>query len=66
MVYVFFPRKMSVKQLNIGGRPVTSLGHQVGRRDFYEGPKFFKLYLIVINYVQHFNLRGGENNFRGS
>jgi len=22
-------------------RPVTSLGHQVGRRVFWEGPKFF-------------------------
>jgi len=24
-------------------RPVTSLGHQEGRRVFWEGPKFFKL-----------------------
>jgi len=34
-------------------RPVTSLGHQVGRRVFWKGPKFFKLCPILLNYVQH-------------
>ena len=34
-------------------RPVTSLGHQVGRRVFWEGPTFFKLGPI------HFS-RGGK------
>jgi len=33
-------------------RPVTSLGHQVGQRVFWEGPKFFNLCPIVLNYVQ--------------
>ena len=35
------------------GRPVTSLGNQGEQRVFWEGPKFFKLYQIVLNYVQH-------------
>jgi len=34
-------------------RPVTSLGHQEGRRVFREGPKFFELCPIFLNYVQH-------------
>jgi len=34
-------------------RPVTSLGHQWGRGVFWEGPKFFKLCPIFLNYVQH-------------
>jgi len=33
--------------------PITSLGHQAGRRVFWERPKFFKLCSIVLNYVQH-------------
>jgi len=40
-------------------RPVTSLGHQVGRRVCWEGPKFFKLCSIFFNYVQH-TFPGGE------
>jgi len=32
-------------------RPVTSLGHQGGRRVFWKGPKFLKLYPILSNYV---------------
>jgi len=35
------------------GRPVISLGHQVGQKVFWEGHKFFKLYPILSNYVQH-------------
>jgi len=34
-------------------RPVTSLGHQVGRRVFCEGPTF-------LNYVQHIFQGGGD------
>jgi len=34
-------------------RPVTSLGHQEGRRVFREGPKFFEPCPIFLNYVQH-------------
>jgi len=34
-------------------RPVTNLGHQVGRRVFWEEPKFFKVCRIVSNYAQH-------------
>jgi len=33
--------------------PVTNLGHQGRWRVFWEGPKFFKLCPIVLNYVQH-------------
>jgi len=45
-------------------RPVTSLGPQVGRRVFWEGPKFFKLCPIFLNYVQHIFPRGAKK-FRG-
>jgi len=34
-------------------RPVTSLGHQEGRRLFREGPKFFELCPMFSNCVQH-------------
>jgi len=46
----------------IGTRPVTSLGHQEGRRVFQEGPKFFELCPIFLNYVQHIFI-GGEKIF---
>ena len=39
-------------------RPVTGLGHPVGRRVFWEGPKFFKLCPRILNYVQHIFSRG--------
>jgi len=39
-------------------RPVSSLGHQEGRRFFWEGPKFFELCPIVLHYVQQF-FQGG-------
>jgi len=45
-------------------RPVTSLGHQEGRRVFWEGPKFFELCPIFLNYVQH-NFLGRAKNFLG-
>ena len=45
-------------------RPVTSLGHQKGRRVFREGPKFFKLCLKFFNYVQHI-FPGGAKKFLG-
>jgi len=45
-----------------GRRLVTSLGHQEGRRVFREGPKFFELCPIVLNYVQHI-FPGRANNF---
>ena len=41
-------------------RSVTSLGHQEGRRVFREGPKFFELCPIFLNYVQHIFPEGGE------
>ena len=34
-------------------RPAISLGHQEWRSVFWEGPKFFKLCLIVFSYAQH-------------
>jgi len=46
-------------------RPVTSLGHQGGRRVFWEGDKFFKLCPIVSKYVRHIFSRGGEIFSRG-
>jgi len=42
-------------------RPVTSLGHQVGQRVFWKGPKFFELCPIVLNYVQHIFPEGSKN-----
>jgi len=42
-------------------RPVTSLGHQGGRRVFWEGTKFFKLCPIILNYAQHIFTSGAEN-----
>jgi len=45
-------------------RPVTSLGHQEGQRIFREGPKFFELFLIFFNYVQHI-FPGGAKKFLG-
>ena len=47
------------------GTPVTSLGHQDGRRVFREGPKFFELCPIVLNYVQHIFPRGAKNFLGG-
>jgi len=44
-------------------RPVTNLGHQEGRRVFREGPKFFQLCPIFLNYVQH--IFPGGNIFLG-
>ena len=46
------------------GRHVTSLGHQVGRRVFWEGPKFFKLRPVVSSYVQHI-FPGGAKHILG-
>ena len=45
-------------------RPVTSLGQQVGRKVFWEGPKKFEQYPIVLNYVQHIFL-GGRKRLQG-
>ena len=44
-------------------RPITSLGHQVGRRILWEGPKLFKLCPIVLNYVQHIFPSGDGKNW---
>jgi len=46
-------------------RPVTSLGHQEGRKIFREGPKFFELCTIFLNCVQHI-FPGGEKFSRGA
>ena len=45
-------------------RPLTSLGHQEGRRFFWEGPKFFELCPIVSNYIKH-SFPGGAKKFLG-
>jgi len=45
-------------------RPVTSIGHQVGRRVFWEGPKFYEQRPIVLNYFHH-NFPGGAKKFAG-
>ena len=45
-------------------RPVTSLGHQEGRRVFRDGPKFFELCPIFLNFVQHIS-SGVAKNFLG-
>jgi len=51
-------------QKYVSRRPVTSLGQQEGRRVFQEGPNFFELCPIFLNYVQHI-FTGGEKNFLG-
>ena len=47
----------------MAGRPVTSLGHQEGRRVFRDGPKFFELCQIILNYAQHIFPWGGWRIF---
>ena len=46
-------------------KPVTSLGHQVGRGVCWEGPKFSKLCPKFLNYFQHI-FPAGPKIFRGS
>jgi len=46
-------------------RPVTSLGHQGGRSVFCEGPNFFTLCPIDLNYVQKHFSTGGEKFPKG-
>ena len=45
--------------------PANSLGHQVGRRVFSEGPKLFQQCQIVLNYVQHIFPGGKREKFKG-
>jgi len=52
--------------MRLGCRPVTSLGHQEGRRVFWEGPKFFELCPIVSHYILSIFAGGGENFSRGT
>jgi len=40
-------------KVNVGIRPVTSLGHQEGRRVFRDGLKIFEICPIFSNYIQH-------------
>jgi len=54
----------SWQQPDLASRPVTSSWHQEGRRVFWEGPKFFELCPIVLDYVQHI-FPGGTKNFLG-
>ena len=49
----------------LGNRPPTSLGHQGGRKVFWEGDKFFKRCPIVSKYVQHI-FPGGRKFFYGA
>jgi len=44
---------------------VISLGNQRRRRVFREGPKFFKLCPVVLNYVQHIFTRWAKNFLGG-
>ena len=53
---------LDIRQRTATTRPVTSLGHQEGRRLFREGPKFFELRPIVLKYVQYI-FPGGAKNF---
>ena len=46
----------------VSSRPVTSLGHQEGRRVFREWPKIFELCPIFLNYAQHI-FPGGRKLF---
>ena len=46
--------------------PVTSLGHQEGRRVFREGPKFFDICPIFLNYAQHIFPEGAKNFLGGA
>ena len=47
-------------------RSVTTVEHQGGRRFFWEGPKFFELCPIVLNYVHYnFSRGGGAKSFSG-
>jgi len=46
-------------------RPVTSLGHQEGRRIFWEGPKYFEIRPIFSKYIQHTFPGGAKNFLRG-
>ena len=52
--------------VRVTGRPVTSLRHQERRRAFWEGPKFFELFPIVSNCIQHIFPGGGEKFSRGA
>jgi len=46
-------------------RPVTNLGHQEGRRVFWEGPQFFELCPIFSNCIQHIFPGVAKNILRG-
>jgi len=62
-VFRRFPLRGGSSPLNPCVRPC--LGHHEGRRVFREGPKFFKLCPVVLNYVQHIFL-GGRKIFQGA
>jgi len=51
-------------QWKVIDRPVTSFGHQERGRVFLEGPTFFLLCPIFLNYVQHI-FPGGRKFFQG-
>jgi len=48
-----------IQSISAPSRPVTSLGHQEGWRVFREGPTFFLLCPIFLNYIQHISQGGG-------
>jgi len=54
------PQEFGGSYTYVSNRPVTSVGHQEGRRVFWEGPKFFELCPIVLNDVQHIFLGGAK------
>jgi len=50
-------RQAQMPPHTVYNRSITSLGRQ-GRRVFREGPKFFELCPIFLNFVQHIFLEG--------
>ena len=61
-VFTYSRKQMWANEVS---RLVTSLGHQEGRRVFWEGLKFFELCPIVLNDAQHIFL-GEAKKFLGA
>jgi len=53
-----YPTNWSSRRLQ--STPVTSLGHQVWRKVFWEGSKYFKRCPIIFNYAQHIYPAGAK------
>ena len=48
------------------GRPVNCLGHQVGRRVFWDGSKFFKIMSNNFKLISNTFFHGGQERFQGA